>query len=174
MSHAAEVAALFVQADGVYSRMPDVDPWPEARDARTYAGPLPVVAHPPCQRWGKLGAANFCRWGGEHNRPGNDSGCFFSALMSVNTYGGVLEHPAGSHAFSTFCLARPEPRRWTKSGKGYTCEVWQSAYGHPANKATWLYFRSRFDDCPPSATQLQPPARGLSSGLPGQARPVRQ
>ncbi len=32
------VAALYVQADGVYSAMPDVDPWDQARDARTYPG----------------------------------------------------------------------------------------------------------------------------------------
>lgn len=136
------VAALFVQADGVYSAMPDVDPWPEARDARTYAGPLPVVAHPPCQRWGRLGAANYPRWGGEHNRPGNDAGCFASALASVRQWGGVLEHPAGSHAWATFGLTAPHySHSWTSCGSGeWTCEVWQSAYGHKAAKATWLYY----------------------------------
>lgn len=47
------IAALFVQRGGVYFGLPDVDPWDEQRDARLYAGPLPVVAHPPCQRWGR-------------------------------------------------------------------------------------------------------------------------
>ncbi len=41
---ARRVAALFVQEHGVYESMPDVDPWPESRDARTYSGDLPVVA----------------------------------------------------------------------------------------------------------------------------------
>lgn len=50
------IAALFVQDGGAYFGMSEVDPWPEARDARRYAGPWPVVAHPPCQRWGKLWA----------------------------------------------------------------------------------------------------------------------
>ena len=48
-----DVAALFVETDGTYFGVPGVQPWDEPRDARTYAGPLPVVAHPPCQRWGR-------------------------------------------------------------------------------------------------------------------------
>jgi len=68
------VAALYVQPDGCYANLPFVDAWDEARDARLYAGPYPVVAHPPCQRWGKMARINYARWGGEHNRPGNDGG----------------------------------------------------------------------------------------------------
>lgn len=73
------IAALYVQPEGAYYGAPGVDPWDEARDARTYAGPHPVVAHPPCQRWGAMASVNFARWGGEHNRPGNDLGCFRAA-----------------------------------------------------------------------------------------------
>ena len=47
------VAALYVLADGPYSGLEDVEPWPLERDARKYAGPHPVVAHPPCARWGR-------------------------------------------------------------------------------------------------------------------------
>ncbi len=46
------IAALYVQEDGCYAGLAGVDPWPEVRDARKYAGPHPVAAHPPCQRWG--------------------------------------------------------------------------------------------------------------------------
>jgi hypothetical protein len=70
------IAALYVEPDGVYAGLPDVDAWDESRDARLYSGPWPVVAHPPCQRWGNLGLVNWHRWGGDHNRPGNDGGCF--------------------------------------------------------------------------------------------------
>lgn len=83
------VAALFVEKDGSYYGLPDVTPWDKVLDARKYDGPFPVVAHPPCQLWGAMAAVNFARWGGEHNRPGNDGGCFASALASVNTWGGV-------------------------------------------------------------------------------------
>jgi len=101
---------------------------------------MPVIAHPPCQRWGALAAANYARWGGEHNRPGNDGGCFASALASVNRCGGVLEHPAKSRAWAAHGLTKPIKSGWVRSGIGWTCEVWQSAYGHRANKATWLYY----------------------------------
>lgn len=139
------IAALFVQPNGVYSKVPSVDMWDETRDARNYNGPYPVVAHPPCQLWGNLASVNYKRWGGEHNRPGNDGGCFLSALTSVRKYGGVLEHPAKTRAFSYYGLPKPQKNSWTKSlCGGWVCCVWQSAYGHRANKATWLYYFGRF------------------------------
>lgn len=136
-----EVAALFVQKCGCYADLPNVDPWPESRDARLYGGPYPVVAHPPCQLWGAMAAVNYARWGGEHNRPGNDGLCFASALLCVDAYGGVLEHPAKSRAWEKYGLKKPNGTGWSQSGEGWVCEVWQSAYGHRANKATWLYYR---------------------------------
>ena len=135
------VAALFVQPDGCYSELEMVDLWPEERDARLYNGPYPVVAHPPCQRYGNLGIANYARWGGEHNRPLNDGGTFAAALAAVNCWGGVLEHPAFSRAWPIYNLERPPKTGWGPSGAGWVCEVWQSAYGHRARKRTWLYYR---------------------------------
>jgi hypothetical protein len=134
------IAALFVQDDGCYSLLDFVDCWPEYRDARKYDGDLPVVAHPPCQLWGALAAVNYARWGGDHNKPGNDGGCFQSALESVRRVGGVLEHPAKTRAWQAHGLSKPLPRQWNECAGGWVCEVWQSAYGHRANKATWLYF----------------------------------
>lgn len=134
------IAALFVQSDGCYFGDNSIDPWDEKRDARLYNGPFPVIAHPPCQKWGSMAFANFARWGGEHNRPGNDGGCFASALASVNRWGGVLEHPKATRAWAAHGLAKPVSIGWQRSGDGWVCEVWQSAYGHRANKATWLYY----------------------------------
>ena len=135
------IAALFVQPDGCYANLQGVDPWPEHRDARKYEGPFPVVAHPPCQLWGALANVNYARWGGEHNRPGNDGGCFQSAVHSVARWGGVLERPAKTRAWATYGLQKPEGLGWKRMGlHEWVCEVWQSAYGHRANKATWLYY----------------------------------
>lgn len=44
------IAALFVETNGCYFNQPGIDPWDIKRDACLYAGPHPVIAHPPCQR----------------------------------------------------------------------------------------------------------------------------
>ena len=134
------IAALYVLENGPYYDLPGVDPWAEDRDARLYAGPHPVVAHPPCERWGRY-------WDGGpavkvKRKLGDDNGCFAAALDSVRTWGGVLEHPEGSHAWKHFGLTKP-PRSggWIEAGDGIgkTCCVAQGHYGHPAQKLTWLY-----------------------------------
>jgi hypothetical protein len=134
------IAALFVETDGVYAGLPSVDVWDEPRDARRYAGPHPVVAHPPCKRWGRF-------WHGSTRKPhqyklGVDGGCFAAALTAVRTWGGVLEHPADSHAWKYFGLIRPiRGRGWIKADQygGWTCYVEQGHYGHFSRKPTWLY-----------------------------------
>jgi hypothetical protein len=132
------VAALFVETNGIYYGLPGVDPWDEQRDARLYDGPYPVVAHPPCSSWCQLASVNEARWG----RPiGDDDGCFEAALEAVRRFGGVLEHPAYSLAWSEFNLPRPVRGVWRRSllDGGDVTEVSQSAYGHLARKRTWLY-----------------------------------
>jgi hypothetical protein len=137
---AAVIAALFVQKDGAYYGLEGVDPWDVERDARLYLGPHPVVAHPPCQLWTNFAALNYKRYGGEHNRPGNDGGCFEAAFRAVRRWGGVLEHPAFTNAWRAFMLPAPVGTGWNDLGHGeWVCEVWQSAYGHRARKRTWLY-----------------------------------
>ena len=132
------IAALFVERNGAYFNLPDVDPWDEARDARKYAGPWPVVAHPPCSRWCRLAGLVEARWG---HRRGEDEGCFASALANVRRCGGVLEHPAYSAAWAAFSLPRPSRHGgWVRGAcGGYACHVEQGRYGHPAKKATYLY-----------------------------------
>ncbi len=168
------VAALFVQSDGCYARLSDVDAWPESRDARNYTGPFPVVAHPPCQLWGAMAAVNYARWGGDHNKPGNDGECFAAAVRAVVQFSGVLEHPAKSRAFAAYGLPKPTKVGWHRTGlHEWVCEVWQSAYGHRANKATWLYYHGTshpFElrwDRPKGAYQIGfHDQRGLSANKP--------
>ena len=132
------VAVLFAYSDGPYATEPCVDIWCEERDARRYAGPHPVVAHPPCARWSSL--ANLVEK--VHGiRRGNDFGCFRAALNAVRRWGGVLEHPAYSRAWAAYGLREPPRRGWViaDSSGGWTCQVEQSRYGHVSRKRTWLY-----------------------------------
>lgn len=137
------IAALYVETGGCYFGLLDVDPWDQQRDARKYDGPHPVVAHPPCQRWGKMWAgspAHIARTGIRKVK-GDDDGCFAAALASVRKWGGVLEHPWGSHAWPHFGLNVP-PREggWITADflGGWTCCVEQGRYGHYARKPTLL------------------------------------
>lgn len=134
------ITALFVETDGCYFGLPGVDPWCERRDARKYAGPHPVIAHPPCKRWGRF-------WHGSTRKPhqfklGDDNGCFKAALAAVRGHGGVLEHPADSRAWDFFNV--PKPKRgagWNALDEhgGRSCYVEQGHYGHFSRKPTWLY-----------------------------------
>jgi hypothetical protein len=158
------IAALFVAGDGPYLNLPGVDPWTAERDARLYPGPHPVVAHPPCERWGRY-------WFGgpscaERKRLGDDLGCFGFALMSVRAFGGVLEHPAATHAWKIYELASPPLYGgWVPAGDGVgmVCHVEQGHYGHPARKATWLYAVA------PTLPELKwgpaPPGKRLDEGF---------
>lgn len=138
--HRTPLAALYVQTGGCYFGLPDVDPWGVERDARLYAGPHPVVAHPPCERWGRF-------WHGSPRKPhqfrlGDDGGCFALALSAVRRWGGVLEHPADSKAWAAHGLRAPvRGAGWAMADQigGLTCYVEQGHYGHAARKPTWLY-----------------------------------
>lgn len=130
------IAALFVEENGVYYGLPNVDPWGIERDSRKYPGPYSVVAHPPCQRWGKYSEGSPTL---KNLKAGDDCGCFATALHSVRLWGGVLEHPAESKAWTFFGLLNPWPTGWTQAGKNeWVCMVDQGHYGHAARKPTWL------------------------------------
>lgn len=133
-------AALFIHPAGPYANRPGIDAWDKDRDARLYAGPWPVIAHPPCERWGRY-------WFGGpsvkvRRELGDDDGCFKAALASVRKWGGLIEHPEGSHAWRAFGLPIPDFNGgWTQPDLwgGRACCVAQGHYGHRAQKMTWLY-----------------------------------
>lgn len=122
------VAALFVRSDSVYKAMPGVDAWDAERDARKWAGECPVIAHPPCRAWGQL--SHFAK-------PRDDEKALaLWAVDQVRAHGGVLEHPKKSTLWPAAGL--PYPGERDKFG-GWTLPIFQSWWGHRAEKATLLY-----------------------------------
>ena len=122
------VAALYVQPGGVYYGIEGVEPWglPE-RDAREYAGPWPVVAHPPCGAYSRL----------RHLHSRDDADCALVAVQQVRWFGGVLEQPAYSQLWKVAQL--PPPNGLPDEHGGYSLELCQVEWGHVARKRTWLY-----------------------------------
>lgn len=84
----SQVGALFVRRDSIYRAMPGVDAFDFDRNALSFAGGMPVVAHPPCRSWGRLRA--FVT-----PAPGERDLAMF-AVAQVRKWGGALEHSAGS------------------------------------------------------------------------------
>lgn len=140
----AKVAVLFARSNSVYKSMPDCDVFDLERDARTYDGNAPVIAHPPCRGWGRLRHLAKVR-------PDEKELAFF-AIEQVRRCGGVLEHPWASSLWSVAGL--PLPGRVDRFG-GFTFGVLQGDFGHVAPKATWLYIVGLHPrDLPCSAFEL--------------------
>jgi len=122
------VAVLFARPDSCYKQIPGCEVYDAERDARTYDGPWPVVAHPPCRSWASLRH-------GAKPRP-DERNLARLAVSLVREFGGVLEHPQ----FTTLWRAQslPEGERRDSYG-GWTLYVQQHWWGHRAQKRTRLY-----------------------------------
>jgi hypothetical protein len=120
-------AALFVREDSAYKKRPEWEAFDAKRDATSYDGDLPVVAHPPCRAWGQLSHM-------ANPRPGEKELAFF-AVDQVRRCGGILEHPAGSKLFKQYL---PSVHGFCDS-YGYTILIDQFDFGHIAHKPTLLY-----------------------------------
>lgn len=140
--HRAAVAVLFARADSHYKTLPGVEVYDMARDARTYDGPWPVVAHPPCHSWGRL--RQFAQPRADERNLAR------LAVALVREFGGVLEHPASSTLWEAQRL--PSPGWGRDVFGGWTLEIQQHDFGHRAEKATWLYVVG----CDPGNTQPLP------------------
>ncbi|WAG77019.1 hypothetical protein LMK08_16720 [Metapseudomonas furukawaii] len=122
------VAVLFARADSIYKTLPGCDVYDMERDARTFPGGLPVVAHPPCRAWASLR---------HHAKPRDgEKDLAYFAISAVRNNGGVLEHPWLSTLWDAAGL--PAPGRTDEWG-GWTLPVDQNWFGHRARKRTRLY-----------------------------------
>jgi hypothetical protein len=136
--------------------MPGVTTYDRTRDALTFDGLSPVVAHPPCRLWSKY-LSHFA------NPPAPDleRAYGFFAILAAETFGGVVEQPAHSALWRAANL--PLPGQSTP--RGFTVYVEQCWFGFPTRKPTWLYV------CRVPMNQVQTPAFRLecqSSRMNGQ------
>lgn len=125
-----KVAALFVMPDSYYKSIQGVDAFDADRDALTFTGGLPVVAHPPCRAWSRM--RHFAK-----PRPGERDLALF-AIDMVRKCGGVVEHPSGSELWKVAGLPAPGSTAVDSFG-GWTLPISQKWFGHRAEKRTWLY-----------------------------------
>lgn len=138
----ADVAVLFARRDSVYKALPGCDVYDADRDARTFTGGLPVVAHPPCRGWGRLRQFSLAS--------AEEKGLGPWAVEQVRSWGGVLEHPAESSLFNECRL--PHPLEFPDEFGGFSLAIRQFHWGHRAEKETWLYIVG----CSPSAIPAMP------------------
>lgn len=143
----SKVAALYVDPRGPYIKLlgPDMC-WDEARDARTYAGPWPVIAHPPCGPWSRNAFASR-----------QDPTLAVIALGQVRRLGGVLEHPADSRLWKHDIVLAGHLGRFgahVDCYGGRCISVDQVEWGHACRKRSWLYIVGR------TASSVRPPYPG--------------
>lgn len=135
-----QVAVLFARVDSNYKTLPGCDVFDIERDARTFAGGMPLVAHPPCRAWGRMR---------QFAKPREDEKELARfAVAQIRRWGGVLEHPAESSLWWDQVL--PLPGRAPDEFGGWTMTFDQFHFGHRAEKSTWLYIAGCHpDDLPP-------------------------
>lgn len=122
------VAALFVRVDSHYKAMAGVDAYDETRDALTWPGGCPVVAHPPCRSWGRYRTV-------AKSKPGERELALWAVGMA-RRFGGVVEHPLSSGLWRAVGCLSPGVR---DQFGGVLITVHQSWWGHRAEKATGFY-----------------------------------
>jgi len=152
------VAILCAASRSIYKSLPDVEVYDARRDARTFGGGMPIVAHPPCRSWSVKTKHQAKPEPGE-----KELGLF--CCEKLKECGGVLEQPTFSELFEAGGL--PQPGR-PLDGDLWTIEVWQAWWGYPMKKTTWLAF------CGIDPSQIEVPLRLHNREGSGQRRPYKR
>lgn len=146
-----DVTVLYVDKRGPYPKL--VAEWfDEHRNAETFGGRCPVVAHPPCGPYSRLRALN------RYQRPEHA----LHAVDVVRREGGVLEHPAQSRLWRVRDL--PFPNCLPDSFGGWTLEIDQCRFGHVARKRSWIYIVGCSREDLPAIPPARQPTHWCSGG----------
>jgi hypothetical protein len=115
------VAILCANTNSIYKQFDGVEVFDKARNARSFSGGMPVIAHCAHQAKPEPDEKELGLW----------------CVDQVKKWGGVLEQPAHSRLWDAAQLPKPG---WSHNGVSWSLEVWQAWWGYPMRKATWLYF----------------------------------
>lgn len=135
-----KVAALFVRPNSPYYEL-GCDCYDIKRDALTWLGGSPLVAHPPCRSWSQLSHMAKPRDGEYELAPW--------AFDQVRRHGGVVEHPYNSRLWSHMGCATHGVR--DRFG-GILIPLYQSWWGHRAFKKSCIYVVGPSPDLPEYST----------------------
>jgi len=151
----SNVSVLFVREDSIYKTLAGCDCYDVKRDARSFDGLGPVIAHPPCRTWGNLRTMAT-------SAPADEKELAPWAIAQVRHCGGVLEHPAGSKLFNYCgCGTIAEPDEWG----GWRLLVDQYHWGHRASKPTRLYIVGcSYASLPPIPHRIGIPTHCITQG----------
>ena len=156
------IPVLFAREDSAYKTMPVFDVYDIQRDARTYTGEEPVIAHPPCRAWGML--SHMAK-----PRPDEKELALFSINL-VRKNGGIVEHPYGSRLWKHYGIT--DFTEGVDSFGGYTITIDQWDFGHVARKKTKLYIcgldATELPDLPPKREGT--PTRSIAGNVKGTVR----
>ncbi len=87
-----QVAALYIDPRGPYPTLLGAEHcWDAARDARSYDGPWPIVAHPPCGPWS---AFKHLYRGAEHDCAPRALDCFPDLALEMVEVDGLIDPEA--------------------------------------------------------------------------------
>jgi hypothetical protein len=93
-------AVLCVSPNSIYRELAGVEAFDMRRDARTFLGGAPIVAHPPCRSW-----SAFCA---HQAKPGpGERELALWCIEQLRVWGGVLEQPAHSRLWAAAGIPAP-------------------------------------------------------------------
>ena len=125
--------ALYCRDDSSYKKREHWDVYDKYRDAASFNGTQPVVAHPPCRAWSMMQHASFRSEPNPHYSRCKEMHLALHAAEIVFTNGGIIEHPLHSRIWNLGIF----------NYAGMTLNIDQYDFGHIAHKPTTLYIYPR-------------------------------
>lgn len=126
------VAVLCASRKSIYKSIPNLDVYDIDRDAMSFLGGMPVIAHPPCRLW-----SAYCSHQAKSPDPEKERALGRFCVENVRSNGGVLEQPAHSRLWKACDIPFPNQK---DTGDGFSIEIPQFWFGDTREKNTWLYF----------------------------------